>query len=69
MKITIKDYELDVFRIILAIICIVIWFVILNIIGQILPLLQIFYVMLTFALLMTLVRSFNVENKYEIGIL
>lgn len=67
--ITIGNYELNISRIILAIVCIVIWFMVGIYLSQILPILQIFYVMLTCALLMTLVRSFKMENQYESRIL
>ncbi len=56
MIIKIKDNELDIFRIILVIICIVIWFMIGIYLGQISQFLPIFYVVLTIVLLLFSVR-------------
>jgi len=59
MKITIKNYELDIFRIFILTICIIVWFIVGSFLGQISPALPIFYVAITFASLMMLVQNIN----------
>lgn len=55
--ITIGNYELNVSKIILAIVYIIIWFIVGIYLSQISPLFPIFYVALTAAILLTSVRD------------